>query len=78
MGVELRGGTVELGAGQIVGELALLVPEAGRVARVRALSQARCLAIPRDAFVQLVETEPAFAVALVRELARRLVEARAG
>jgi CRP/FNR family cyclic AMP-dependent transcriptional regulator len=74
--VELRGGTIELGPGEIVGELALLVPGAGRVARVSAVTQVRCLAIPRDAFTDLVESEPAFALALLRELARRLVEAR--
>jgi CRP/FNR family cyclic AMP-dependent transcriptional regulator len=74
--VELRGGTIELGPGEIVGELALLVPGAGRVARVSAVTQVRCLAIPRDAFTDLVESEPAFTLALLRELARRLVEAR--
>jgi CPA1 family monovalent cation:H+ antiporter len=76
--VELRTVTLELGRGDLVGELALLVPETGRVARVTALVETRCLAIPRETFVGLVETEPTFALALVRELARRLVEARAG
>jgi len=33
--------------------------------------------IPREDFLELVETEPAFALHLLRELARRLVEARA-
>jgi CRP-like cAMP-binding protein len=74
--VELRGTTIELGRGDLVGELALLVPETGRIARVTAVAETRCLAIPRETFIALVETEPAFALALVRELARRLVEAR--
>jgi len=74
--VELRGTTIELGRGDLVGELALLVPETGRIARVTAIADTRCLAIPRETFIALVETEPAFALALVRELARRLVEAR--
>jgi CRP-like cAMP-binding protein len=33
--------------------------------------------IPREDFLTLVETEPAFALHLLRELARRLTEARA-
>ena len=75
--VELRTGTIELGPGDFFGELALLVEDGMRVARVRATSAVRCISIPRDDFLSLVETEPAFAVHLLRELARRLVEARA-
>jgi len=75
--VELRSGTIELGAGDFFGELALLVEDGTRVARVRATSAVRCISIPRDDFLSLVETEPAFALHLLRELARRLVEARA-
>ena len=73
--VELRGRSIELGAGEIVGELALLVPDAGRVARVRAATAARCLSLPREDFLALVESEPSFALALLRELAARLVDA---
>lgn len=72
--IELRNRTFELGPGQVVGELALLVPDSSRVARVRAATHVRCLPIPREDFLELVETEPAFAVSLLRELARRLVE----
>jgi CRP-like cAMP-binding protein len=72
--VELRGRSFEIGAGETVGELALLVPDATRVARVRATEHARCLSIPREDFIELVESEPSFAVALLRELARRLVD----
>ena len=75
--VELRTGTLELGPGDFFGELALLVEAGTRVARVRATSAVRCISIPRDDFLSLVETEPAFALHLLRELARRLVEARA-
>jgi len=75
--VELRSGGIELGPGDFFGELALLVEDGTRVARVRATSEVRCVSIPRDDFLFLVETEPAFAVHLLRELARRLVEARA-
>ena len=75
--VELRTGTLELGPGDFFGELALLVEDGTRVARVRATSSVRCISIPREDFITLVETEPAFALHLLRELARRLVEARA-
>ena len=75
--VELRTGTLELGPGDFFGELALLVEDGTRVARVRATSEVHCVSIPRDDFLELVETEPAFALDLLRELARRLVEARA-
>ena len=75
--VELRTGTIELGPGDFFGELALRVEDGTRVARVRATSELHCVSIPREDFLELVETEPAFALHLLRELARRLVEARA-
>src|SRR5262245_4364635 len=75
--VELRSGQLELGPGDFFGELALLVEEGTRVARVRANEPVRCLSIPREDFLALVETEPTFALHMLRELARRLTEARA-
>jgi CRP-like cAMP-binding protein len=75
--VELRSGRIVLGAGDFFGELALLVDDGARVARVRATSTVRCLSIPREDFLALVETEPSFALHMLRELARRLTEARA-
>jgi CRP-like cAMP-binding protein len=72
--VEGRGGfRVELGPGEFVGELTLLVPDAQRVARVRAASDARCLAIGREDFAALLAQEPRIAVAMLPVLARRLV-----
>lgn len=71
--VEMRGGWhTELGPGNFFGEVALLVPEATRVARVRAATPVRCLSIPREEFLALVESEPSLALAMLRELARRL------
>ena len=58
------------------GELALLVPDSPRIARVRAKTDARILAIPRQTFEELLETEPSFVRALLREVAARLVQAR--
>ena len=60
------------------GELALLVPDSPRIARVRAKTDARVLAVPRETFDFLLDNEPAFARELCRELATRLVQARTG
>ena len=73
--VEWRGGTAELGAGNFVGELALLAPGGSRNARVRALTDVRCLAIGRDDALELIESEPSVALAMLKELARRFASA---
>lgn len=74
--VEMRGGFhTELHAGNFFGEVALLVPDANRVARVVAATDIRCLTIPRADFLELVESEPSLALAMLRELARRLSNA---
>jgi voltage-gated potassium channel len=65
-----------MGPGSFFGELALLVDDAPRVARVRATTDTRLVALERDLFERLVETEPGFTRALLKELAVRLVEAR--
>jgi len=70
--VEARGSTIELGPGEIFGELSLLVPESTRVARVRATTPVRCLAIDRATFEELLDEEPALARAMLRVIARRL------
>jgi CRP-like cAMP-binding protein len=62
----------EMGPGSFFGELSLLVDESPRVARVRAATDARVLAVERTTFERLVETEPSFALALLKELAARL------
>jgi CRP-like cAMP-binding protein len=70
--VEVRGGFhTELERGNFFGEIALLVPS-GRVARVRAATEARCLTVPRADFLELIEKEPSLALKMLRELARRL------
>ena len=69
---------IEMGRDGFFGELALLVPDSPRIARVRAKTDARVLAVPRQTFDLLLETEPSFARALLRELAARLVQARTG
>ncbi|MGH3126423.1 MAG: cyclic nucleotide-binding domain-containing protein [Gaiellaceae bacterium] len=73
--VEWRGGTVDLGHGTFFGELTLLAPGGTRNARVRAASSMRCLAIPRDDAIELIESEPSVALAMLREIARRFASA---
>jgi len=76
--VEIHGGEIEVAAPDFVGELALLLSDVGRVGRVRAKTEVRCLSLSRAAFDALVESEPSFALVLLRGLAARLVEARSG
>ena len=72
MVVEARGRSIELGPGEFFGELSLLVPESRRVARVRAKTPIRCIAINRLDFEELLEDEPRLALAMLPVVARRL------
>ena len=72
--VELRSRTLELGPGQFFGELSLLVADMRRIARVRATSDARLLAVSRADFAALLESEPRLALAMLPVLAQRLVD----
>jgi CRP-like cAMP-binding protein len=72
--VELPHARRELGPGDFFGEIALLVEGGGRVGRVRANGSARLVAIPRDEALALLESEPPLALALLRELARRVAD----
>ena len=73
--VEWRGGTAELGAGNFVGELTLLAPGGTRNARVRAVTEVRCLALGRDDALELIESEPSVALTMLKEVARRFASA---
>jgi CRP-like cAMP-binding protein len=66
-----------LGPGEFVGELSLLT-DAPRVARVKAVTPVRGLAIGRTQFTELLHDEPRIAIAMLPELARRLVELEHG
>jgi CRP-like cAMP-binding protein len=76
--VELRSSQVELGPGNFFGELALLVPDVSRVARVRAKTKVRCISLSRDDFLALLDSEPGLALPMLREMARRLVNMTVG
>ena len=76
--IEARGEPlIEVGPGEFVGELALLVPEATRSARVRANTDVRCLAIFAEDFRELLADEPRIALAMLPVVAERLWRARA-
>ena len=66
----------ELGPGDSFGELSILAGTP-RTGRVRALTPLRALALDRNEFETLLTDEPAVARALLKVLARRLVEAQA-
>jgi len=70
--VELKGRKIELGAGEFFGELALLDETAVHGGRVCAATPLRALAISRDQFDELLESEPSIAKAMLRTLAHRL------
>jgi CRP/FNR family cyclic AMP-dependent transcriptional regulator len=75
--VETRGaGTIELGPGECIGELALLTP-ATRSARVWAKTPVHGLAVSRPDFTRMLEREPQIAIALLGVLARRLIDTSA-
>ena len=75
--VETRGaGTIELGPGESVGELALLTPTT-RSARVSAKTPVHGLAIDRGDFTRILESEPRIAISLLGVLARRLIDTSA-
>ena len=72
--VELGAQVLDCDAGECIGELALLVDDAVHVARVRAATDVRGFAISRHDFDALLDADSRIALALLRALARRLVE----
>jgi CRP-like cAMP-binding protein len=73
--VEAPRKTLELGPGEFLGELSLLVPDSTRIARVRAGTPIRCVAIARKDFDRMLADEPRIAISMLRVLARRLAAA---
>ena len=64
----------ELGSGEIFGELGVL-RERPRSANVVTLERTRCLAIPADDFLKMLQESKAMSMALLRILAGRLYDA---
>ena len=68
------GEPVDLGAGDVVGEIALLARDGVRTARVQAKTPVRCLALDRASFQRALEEEPQLALALLQVAVERLAE----
>jgi CRP-like cAMP-binding protein len=66
---------VTMGAGSVVGELAVLDPQP-RSATVTALRQTLTFRLRREAFQQAVETQPEISMGVITDLVRRLLEPR--
>ena len=71
---EVRDRDAELGPGEFVGELSLLVDDIPRTVRVRAQTPVRVLAINRADFLALLESQPRIAMAMLRVVATRLAQ----
>lgn len=71
--VGISGKNLELGPGDFFGELALLTEDATHTARVAAATPLRCLAIRRDDFDELLESEPRLAIRMLRTVPQRLI-----
>lgn len=65
---------IELGPGEIVGELAILDDRAVHTTRVKTTTPVKGYCIGRDAFDDLLDAQPAIAVPMLRVLAHRLVD----
>jgi len=59
--VDAPEGTRRLGAGAVIGERALLSADGTRTARVRAVTDVRVVAVPREVFDELCAGDPGFA-----------------
>jgi NTE family protein len=63
---------VELGPGEIVGELALLTADGTRTARVQAKTDVHCLTLDRATLQEAFIDEPKLAIALLQAAVERL------
>jgi flavin reductase (DIM6/NTAB) family NADH-FMN oxidoreductase RutF len=72
--VERPGRSLVLGEGDLIGEIEVLDPGAGRIATVTAEGPVRCLAVSRADLLEALEAEPRIALALLAVLASRFRE----
>jgi CRP-like cAMP-binding protein len=70
--VHARGVDVELGPGEVIGEVSLLRSDSQRIARVQTLTDVRCLAVDRAGFRELVAQDGKLALALLENVAQRI------
>ena len=72
--VERPGRSLELGAGDLIGEIEVLDPVGARIADIHAVGQVRCIAVTREALLSALEADPRAAVGLIEILAARFRE----
>ena len=72
--VERPGRSLTLGAGELIGEIEVLDPGAGRIADIHAEGPVRCIAVPRAALLAAIAADPRAAIALIEVLAARFRE----
>jgi CRP-like cAMP-binding protein len=72
--VERPSRRLTLGAGELIGEIEVLDPGAGRIADIHAEGPVRCLAISRDDLLAALHADPRAAIALIEVLAARFRE----
>jgi CRP/FNR family transcriptional regulator, cyclic AMP receptor protein len=65
---------IEVGPGEMIGELALLDDRAVHTARVRTTSPVKGYCIQRDDFITLLHDEPRIALPILRVIAKRLAD----
>jgi flavin reductase (DIM6/NTAB) family NADH-FMN oxidoreductase RutF len=72
--VERPGRSLQLGAGELIGEIEVLDPTRGRIADITADGDVRCLEITRENLRTALEQNPRAALALIEVLAARFRE----
>jgi CRP-like cAMP-binding protein len=72
--VERPGRSLTLGPGELIGEIEVLDPGAGRIADIHAVGDVRCLAISREDLLTALQADPPAAIALIEVLAARFRE----
>jgi len=72
--VERPGRSLQLGPGELIGEIEVLDPTRGRIADITAVGEVRCLEITRENLRTALEQNPRAALALIEVLAARFRE----
>ena len=72
--LSVRDDDIEIGAGEVVGELALLDDRHVHTARVRTTTPVKGYCITRDDFDKLLRDEPRIALPILKVVAKRLVD----
>jgi CRP-like cAMP-binding protein len=65
---------IDIGPGEMIGELALLDDRAKHTARVKTTSEVKGYCITRDDFITLLHDEPRIAVPILKVIAKRLAD----